>query len=209
MRQPLAAAAPAAPGFELLNGDFEQGLDGWSKFGGTLSLIDAPVHAGAHAGRLTSTTDSTKWAYQVVLVDPSQFYEFAGYIDSDGNSSRAYLRISWYEAADGSGQAISTTDSTQTIDGASGGYVYLSTGSVAPPAGAHSARPRVVLTPSGSAEASIQFDDLSFSIAAPPAARISRAGSTGVRSSVRFSHLWRNRSQTGVRHSNRRIASQL
>ena len=167
IREPTAV--PAAPGFAFVNGGFEQGLDGWSKFGGTLGLIDAPVQSGAHAGRLTSNTDSTKWAYQVVLVDSSQFYEFGGYVDSDGGVSRAYLRISWYESGDGSGQAISTTDSTATIDGDGGGYVFLSTGSVAPPAGARSARPRVVMTPLGSVEASIWFDDLAFSVAAPPA----------------------------------------
>lgn len=167
----------AAPGFELVNGSFEEGLRGWSKFGGTLDAVDAPVRSGLHAGQLTSATDATKWAYQTLLVDASRYYEFDGYVGSDAGVSRAYLRISWYASSDGSGTALSTSDSTAAISGASL-YTYLSTGPVLPPDGAHSARPRVVITPLGAAAASIVFDDLWFGPVEPPAEPETESGPT-------------------------------
>jgi hypothetical protein len=164
-------AAASAPGtFTFVNGGFEQGLDGWHKYGGELRLVTQPVYAGSAAGELFSNSDSTKWAYQTVHIDASQAYEFSGYVNAGPGVSKAYLRISWYAAADGSGQAISTSDSTAVLSGASGGYVLLTTGAVAPPAGALSAKPRVLLTPPGAAPVTIEFDELSFTIAAPPTA---------------------------------------
>jgi hypothetical protein len=167
--RPTATARPsAAPGFGLVNGGFEEGLKGWSKFGGNLEAVDWPVQSGRLAGRLTSATDSTKWAFQTVLVDPSLHYQFEGYVGSDAGVLRAYLRISWYASGDGSGTALDTSDSTTTISGSSA-FVYLSTGAVQPPAGAHSARPRVVMTPLGAGTAAIVFDDLAFGPVEPPA----------------------------------------
>jgi hypothetical protein len=168
------ASSAAAPGFELTNGGFEEGLRGWSKFGGTLEAIDEPVQGGLRAGQLSSTTGSTKWAYQTVLIDPARFYEFDGYVGSDAGVSRAYLRISWYASSDGSGTALSTSDSTATIAGDSA-YTYLSTGPVRPPDGAHSARPRVVMTPFGAGAASIVFDDLGVGPAEPPVEPVAEA----------------------------------
>jgi hypothetical protein len=172
---PSATARPAAPASEaeaepspsFRNGGFEDGLLGWSKFGGELSLISSPVHSGTRAARLVSTTGSTKWAYQTVLVDAALTYEFAGYAGGDAGVASAYLRVSWYASPDGSGAAISTADSTTAIAGATG-FTYLSTGAVTPPPGARSARPRVMLTPLGSAQASIVFDDLWFGSVAQP-----------------------------------------
>ena len=167
--RPTSTPSPSAiaPGFELLNGGFEDGLRGWSKFGGTLEAIHEPVQSGLRAGQLSSTTNSTKWAYQTVLVDSLRFYEFDGYVGSDAGVSRAYLRISWYASSDGSGAALSTSDSTATISAASG-YVHLSTGAVQPPDGARSARARIVMTPFGAGAASIVFDELWFGAVEPP-----------------------------------------
>jgi hypothetical protein len=162
-----AATAPT-PGWDLLNGGFEDGLSGWSKFGGSLSVVDAPVHGGSHAGRLTSTTTATKWAYQTVLVDASRTYEFSGFVSAGDGIRQAYLRISWYATADGSSTATSDSDSVSTID-AAGTYAALSTGPVTPPAGTRSARLRIVLAPAGAAPAAITFDDLSFAPVTAPA----------------------------------------
>ena len=161
-------AASAAPTFSFVNGGFEQGLDGWSKYGGELRAVGSPVNTGSLAGELFSSTDSTKWAYQTVRIDPAQAYEFDGYVNREPGMTRAYLRISWYASSDGSGQAISTTDSTSAVEGAGGGFVYLTTGAAAPPPGAYSAKPRVMFTPGGAAPAAIQFDDLSFAATEPP-----------------------------------------
>jgi hypothetical protein len=169
--RPAATTAPssAAPTFSFINGGFEQGLDGWRKYGGELRLVTQPAYSGAAAGELYSSTDSTKWAYQTVRIDPSKSYEFSGHVHGGAGMSRAFLRISWYASSDGSGEAISTTDSTTTLETA-GTYVYLTTGSVAPPPGARTAKPRVMFTPRSAAPASIQFDELSFAVAAPPTA---------------------------------------
>jgi hypothetical protein len=150
----------------FINGGFEQGLDGWRKYGGELHLVGQPTYAGASAGELYSTTDSTKWAYQTVRIDASQSYEFSGYVQGGPGMSKAYLRVSWYASSDGSGQALSTSDSTSALE-TTGEFVYLTTGSVTPPPGAQSAKPRVMFTPRGSAPASIRFDEIAFAIAAP------------------------------------------
>jgi hypothetical protein len=69
--QAQADGTSTMPMFSLVNGDFELGLLGWQKLGGELRLVGTRVHAGASAGSLVSNTDSTKWAYQIVRVDPS------------------------------------------------------------------------------------------------------------------------------------------
>ena len=165
------------PMFSLFNGDFELGLLGWQKLGGELRLVGTPVHAGASAGSLVSNTDSTKWAYQIVRVDPSLWYELAGYVANDSGVSRAYLRISWYASQDGSGSQIATTDSTQAIGGGTG-FVLLSTGSVQPPPSTASARVRIVMTPLGAAPATLFFDDMFFG-SVPPGLNAARADSRG------------------------------
>lgn len=164
----VPAASESAPSPRFVNGGFEDGLDGWSKFGGSLGLILTPVNSGRNAGQLTSHTDSTKWAYQTVVIDPALPYEFTGYVSAGPGVASAYLRISWYASTDGSGPAISTDDSTETIDATSDGFALLTTGAIAPPDDARSARPRVVMTPAGAAAASIAFDDLWFGVAAEP-----------------------------------------
>jgi len=164
-QQPSPAAFTAA--FAFVNGGFEAGLLGWEKFGGELRLVTSPVHGGANAGALFSETASTKWAYQTVLVEPSKAYAFSGYVQNGAGAARSFLRISWYASGDGSGSALSTSDSTSTVEGAGGEFAYLTTGPVAAPAGARSARPRIVLTPAGPGPAAVFFDDLSFGEAAP------------------------------------------
>jgi hypothetical protein len=172
-----ADAGLTVPTFSLVNGDFELGLLGWQKLGGELGLVGTRVHAGSSAGSLVSNTDSTKWAYQIVRVAASLWYEFAGYVASDSGVSRAYLRISWYASPDGSGPQIATTDSTQTIGGGTG-FVALSTGPVQPPSTAASARLRVVMTPVSAASATIFFDDMFFG-SVPARLNAAQAGSTG------------------------------
>ena len=130
--------------------------------------MSQPVYAGSAAGELFSNSDSTKWAYQTVHIDASQAYEFSGYVNAGAGVSRALLRISWYAARTVPARQSTTSDSTSVLSGASGGYVFLTTGAVMPPAGAHSAKPRILLTPPGGAPATIQFDELSFALATPP-----------------------------------------
>jgi hypothetical protein len=154
------AASPA--GGALANGGFEDGLSPWQKFGGELVLASSPVHGGSSAGSLVSATASTKWAYQVVTVDGGGIYLFDGYLLADSGVSEAYLRISWYASADGSGTALSNTDSTEGITGGADAFAYLTTEGVEAPLSARSARARVMLAPAGNARAVLYMDDLSF-----------------------------------------------
>ena len=162
---PLATATATRtppPGLVFRNGSFEDGAEGWQKFGGELHITDTPRVSGLHAGVLSSATASTKWAYQTVAIDPLRHYQFSGHLQASAGVATALLRISWYATADGSGEALSTTDSTASVAGGASGYVFLTTGPVQPPAGAKTARPRVLLMPAGATEATLYMDDLDF-----------------------------------------------
>ena len=74
--------------------------------------MSSPRRSGGAAGRYLSESESTKWLYQIVAIDPALAYEFQGAAMTEGAVSEAYLRISWYGSGDGSGSAISTDDST-------------------------------------------------------------------------------------------------
>lgn len=136
----------------------------WSRYGGELSLVSQPVHSGLYAGRLESTTDSTKWIYQAVMIDPGSHYAFDAWVaEEDARAGSASLRISWYDSDDASGRALATSDSTNRIDASSASnYQHLTTGSVSAPDTARSARLRVLIVPSSAASAAVYVDDASF-----------------------------------------------
>ena len=153
-------------GFEELDGE---GLPfAWQKYGGTLAST-GHAHAGGRAAHLTSATDSTKWAYQDVTVEPGRWYALSAWLASDGAARAAYLRVSWYPSGDASGSALTTDDSPEGIAGAAP-YRLLTTGPVQAPADAHSARLRMMLAPSSAAAASITVDDVGWAQVPPPVA---------------------------------------
>jgi Lamin Tail Domain len=172
-RTPTQEAAPAVIGTSLQNGSFEEADDSgmpssWERYGGDLSLTSAPVRSGIHAARFESTSDSTKWVYQAVSVEPGGTYAFDAWIaDDDPAVASASLRVSWYESGDGSGRALATSDSTEHLDAPQSGYRYLTTAPVLAPDVAHSARLRVLLAPVSAAPAVIYVDDASFGRAEP------------------------------------------
>jgi Lamin Tail Domain len=175
-RTAVPSATPTAgPSVSLVNAGFEEADDGvpvgWSRYGGALRRTDARPRSGRYAGAFSSSTESTKWAYQTVLVSSSGAYEFSGYLLLDDPAvSEAYLRVSWYTSADGSGSAIRVSDSTEHLAGTDAAFRYLSTGPVLAPEGARSARLRIVLAPVSAAPAIIYLDDMSFQAASPEAA---------------------------------------
>ena len=146
----------------VVNGGFEDGLAPWLKVGGELALTTESVHSGAQAAILRSSTTSTKWAYQVVAVSGGGSYEFEGYLRPGAGAAQCYLRISWYSSAEGSGSALGNTDSTDRVSGPAADFVYLTTGSVAAPPAARSARVRAVMAPVGVTPAVMYLDDLAF-----------------------------------------------
>jgi hypothetical protein len=157
-----AATVVAAGGLQFVNGGFEEGLRGWQRYGGELLPVGSPKRSGGGAAALTSGSGSTKWVYQEVAIDPARAYEFSGYLRPSPGVKSSYLRISWYESADGSGRALSTDDSVIKLAGSSEAFLYVSTGGIAPPVAARSARLRVMLAPEGMVGTSLYMDDLAF-----------------------------------------------
>lgn len=148
------------------NGGFEEG-DGapfaWERYGGSLSSATAPVRSGERAARLESDTASTKWMHQIVAVSDGAAYAFEAWIaHADPNVASAFLRVSWYTSDDGSGEAISTADSITRLDAPAAGYRYLTTGAIASPLAARTARVRIMLAPRSDARAAIYVDDASW-----------------------------------------------
>ncbi len=176
--RPTPGPTPGAPVVfsQLTNGGFEDdGTDGaplgWRKIGGIVESVSSPIRSGSRALALTSETTATKWAYQTVQVDGGDFYHasaFARYTNADLKA--IFIRVSWYASADGSGQALSSVDSATVLNTTSPAFRPLTTGPVAAPASARSARVRLMLRPASSAQASAYFDDVAFAQTSPPPA---------------------------------------
>ena len=133
--------------------------------------MSSPVRSGSRALALTSETTATKWAYQTIQVNGGEFYHasaFARYTDADVKA--VFMRVSWYASADGGGQALSSVDSESVLTSASPAFQLLTTGPVAAPADARSARVRLMLRPASGAQARAYFDDVAFTEAIPPPA---------------------------------------
>ena len=167
--------SPTPPGMAtgyLLNGGFEEALDGmpvgWDKYGGALERTATHYRSGSFAAAFSSDTESTKWAYQPVGVQPGRAYVFDGYVLLDNPGVKeAFLRVSWYTSDDASGSAVVTVDSTERLTGSEPSFRYLTTGAMPAPLGTRSARVRVMLVPLSSARATIYLDDMSL-YEAPP-----------------------------------------
>ena len=159
-----------------MNGGFEvvddSGLVGWRKHGGLLSQVAEPARSGAGAAAFFSTTAGTKWVFQPVAVTPSAWYELQGYVlHEDPHMEAAWLRVSWYASADGSGRALTAVDSTEVLEAPAAGYRFLTTGPVRAPPNARSASARILLRPRSEISALVYIDDVSFVAAtAPPVA---------------------------------------
>ena len=175
---PTPVRPPITPGPEpgvfasLANGGFEQagqdGAYGWRKIGGTASQ-DSSERSGSYSLALDSATASTKWAYQTISVQSSAYYHATAYArQSNSPPGEIFLRLSWYASADGSGEALSSDDSTGVIGGNSSSFQQLATDPVQAPAGARSARVRLMFRPASASSATAYFDDVTFAAASPP-----------------------------------------
>ena len=186
-RTPTVDASPLI-GSDLINGSFEDLNESgepavWHRYGGALSTDSSRPRTGSRAARFESSTASTKWIYQTLAVDPDSAYAFSAWLyDTDAGVSAAFLRVSWYASADGSGSALGSADSTTTLGAADPSYRRLTTGPIAPSRGARSAKVRVMLSPVSDAPAMIYIDDASFEPASLEDAVLasSRAAAAGV-----------------------------
>ncbi len=165
---PTASPTPAPFGGLLRNGNFEEVEDGrpaaWSKFGGTMELT-ASAYRESRAVSLASDTSSTKWVQQLVAVRGGEWYAASAFARLAAGSGEAWVRISWYAAADGSGNAIEHTEGNVLTATA---WSATTTGPVRAPEAANSARVRLMLKPGG--PVTVLFDDASLYPATEPEA---------------------------------------
>jgi hypothetical protein len=170
---PTPAPTPTIPPafLELTNGSFELTDDGglplgWRKFGGEMTTTDAQHTDGVRALEFRSQTSSTKWVYQTVLVSGGEYYRaLADALPADGVEA-AFLRISWYGSADGSGSALGSADSPPAS--AVAAFTRLDTGAVQAPDKALTARVRLMVRPESDAAATAYFDDVEFAAVPAP-----------------------------------------
>ena len=173
----VSALSFAAPDELLVNGGFEEGIEPWRvrTTRGELSLVsksDYPdcVLSGDYAAKFTSGSNAD-WIYQVVPVQPGGTYTFSGYAqNNDPGVASVYLRIHWYERADGYGEPLNPGGivSTQTLT-TDDSYHLLTTEPVTAPLEVHPAHSaRVECVVDGTPSAIAYFDDMSFEGPPPP-----------------------------------------
>jgi len=169
------APSPTPPGMAtgyLLNGGFEKAngaaLIGWEDYGGRLQQTATHRRGGSYAAAYISDSESTKWVYQPVHMQPDRTYVFDGYVLLDNPGVKeVFLRVSWYTSDDASGSAVASVDSTERLTGSDPSFRYLTTGAMLAPLGTRSARVKVMLVPLSSTRATIYLDDMSL-YEAPP-----------------------------------------
>lgn len=179
--EPSATSEPTVlpPGYGglIANGNFERVEDGrpyaWAKFGGTMT-VSGDAYRGDWALSLASDGGGTRWVHQAAPVTAGQWYAASAVARVSGGGE-AFIRLSWYASADGSGAALDQVDGTLT---SGGGWTGLQTVGLAP-AGARSVRVRLMLRAGGDATA--YFDDASLGITSAPAATPTRAPATSGR----------------------------
>jgi hypothetical protein len=155
----------------LVNGGFEDlradGTPfGWHKQGGEILSATDHKTEGLRSLALTSSTGSTKWAYQTVAVTGGTYYQGAADARASAGVESVFLRISWYRTDDGSGPAISSVDSTNEASPGEG-FRRLSPEAVQAPAEAASAKLRLMMRPVSDQPAIAHFDAAAFMPAQP------------------------------------------
>jgi hypothetical protein len=168
---PTPASEPAF--FDVLtNGGFELVREdetpyGWHKNGGVMTASDSQAFEGQLSLALRSDSESTKWAYQTVKVQPGVFYEASAWAMNGG--AEAEVRLSWYVSENGAGEAISTAES-EALNPGPGSFRFLTTGPVEAPAGALSAKVRLLVRPATGDAITVFFDGASLATTNPGAA---------------------------------------
>jgi len=152
----------------LTNGSFELIRDdgtayGWRNIGGQDRVMESDRVSGSQSLELSSSTTSTKWAFQTVRVLAGTWIEASAWAKPSGGE--AFVRLSWYASEDGSGQAMDSDDSAVVTTSSS--FQEMTTGSVQVPAEARTAKVRLMLRPYSEAAATALFDDAALKPAEP------------------------------------------
>jgi len=158
----------------ITNGGFEQVTQvdepfGWRKIGGAIAAQSFRARSGIRALSLTSESTSTKWAYQTISIQGGEYYAADAWAwKNDAATEAAFLRISWYESDDGSGEALGTVDSDDALETDEPAFRHLAIRPVQAPPQARTARVRLMLRPVGESLAAVYFDDVNFGPAPAP-----------------------------------------
>ena len=98
----------------LTNGGFENGLEGWHKYGGTFQTVSAPVYEGGFSAEHTNTFSGTKFLYQKVPgITGGAKYTVRGWVYfTDPNIQSTWIRLAWYTTSDCSGPQAGYIEST-------------------------------------------------------------------------------------------------
>ncbi len=169
---------------QLVNGGFEELRSdgtpyGWHKQGGEMGTSTEQRTEGARGLALTSETASTKWADETISVQPGGYYEGSVQALAGPGAESAFLRLSWYASPGGSGRAIASIDSLDSVEATSQALRELTTGPVQAPAGANSVKLRLMLRPASGEPAAAYFDDARFGLTQPaPGETVRVAGSS-------------------------------
>ena len=165
-------------GFEDLRGDGTP--YGWHKQGGEIGTVTDHRAEGLRGLVLTSDTTSTKWAYETVSAQPGAYYEASVQALAGPGSESAFLRLSWYASADGSGQAIASIDSLYSVQPTAGAFRRLTTGPVQASADTNSVKLRLMLRPVSGEPVSAYFDDAQLAPTEPAAGETVRLAGRAV-----------------------------
>ncbi|OQA90301.1 MAG: hypothetical protein BWY26_01437 [Elusimicrobia bacterium ADurb.Bin231] len=132
----------------------------------TFYITAEQKYTGSKSVKLTDNNTYVSYLYTVSTVTAGTNYMLSGWFyDNDANTS-GYLSISWYAAADGSGSALTSKESSFTTD--SGSWQFISTAAVAH-ASAQSCRVRINIKNSGADTYSIYADSITFvEVLTPP-----------------------------------------
>ena len=148
-------------GFEVVRADGT--AYGWRNVGGVDTVIDHTGVQGQRSLEISSSTSSTKWAYQTVRIAPGAWYEASAW--AKAGQAEAFLRLSWYASDDGSGRILESSDSTSLAVGEE--FRQLVTDAVQAPTEARTVKVRLMLRPSSAGQGTVTFDDVSLTPAAP------------------------------------------
>jgi hypothetical protein len=132
-----------------------------------MNVTDRYAAEGTHSLELRSSTGSTKWAYQAVLVEPGANYEAAA-LAMNVDAREAFLRVSWYASEDGSGEALDSSDSGSVVLAGSPVFERVATGVVRAPSEARSAKVRLMLRPGSGGSSTVYFDAVTLNRAVSP-----------------------------------------
>ncbi len=101
----------------LVNGDFENGTDGWSKYGGILQTASSPVYEGNFSAEHVNSVAGTKFIYQKVqgIIGGTEYVVHGWVYFSEPNIQSTWIRLAWYTTSDCSGTQAGVVDSASYI----------------------------------------------------------------------------------------------